>query len=723
MTTLRRRLTPLAVSLLIIFILAPGTVAAADEQSFEGTLLVAHGDDLDANGVARGQGIWEYRLETAAGTVALAFAGGNAPEGFTGGAHVRVRGNLAAGTVAVGGPNAATVVEPATVAAATSKKIALLLVNFIGKTTQPWTTAQAQGILFSNTNSVANYFGEESYGQMSVTGDVFGYYTLDVNINACDFTDIGNKARAAATAAGVNLNNYTNVQYAFPSLPCGWSGLAYVPGRDTWINNALGLYVSAHELSHNFGVHHASTISCTEGGVRVALSSNLANCSYSEYGDPFSVMGNGSSRHTHNQQLASLGWLSGGNLQTVTATGTYSLTSADDAGTAVKAIRVARGNGTYVYIELRQPVGSFFDNFGALDPAVNGLTLRVSSDWGTITQSKLIDTTPATTSYNDAPLGVGASFTDPLSGVSVTTVSIASRAAQVLISWGGGGGGSDTTAPSTPGSLVASMNGATASRLTWTASTDNVGVTGYEVRRGGVLLATVAASPYDDSGPLVLGATYGYTVTAVDAAGNHSTAASASLVVPNPDTTAPSVPGSLVATMNGATASRLTWTASTDNVGVTGYQVRRDGVLLGTVAGSPYDDSGPLAAGATYAYTVTAVDAAGNPSGPASASLVVPNPDTTAPSAPTSLRVVLSTKSKTTLAWNASTDNVAVAGYRLYRNGALVATTTNLSWADSRQKSKGASYYVVAFDAAGNISPASSLLIVPVTIGTAPTQL
>jgi hypothetical protein len=363
----------------------------------------------------------------------------------------------------------------------------------------------------------------------------------------------------------------------------------------------------------------------------VALSSNLANCSYSEYGDPFSVMGNGGNRHTHGQQLATLGWLSGSNLQTVSTTGTYALTSADDAGSAVKAIRVARGDGTYVYLELRQPVGSNFDNFGASDPAVNGVSLRIANDWGGIVQSKLIDTTPATSSYNDAPLGVGATFTDPLSGASITTVSIASRTAQVLVSWGGGGGAPDTTVPSTPTGLAAAMNGATASRLTWTASTDNVGVTGYEVRR--------------------------------------------------------------------------------------------DGVLLGTVAGSPFNDGGPLTAGATYGYTVVAVDAAGNHSGAASASLVVPNPDLVAPTAPTNLRVASTTKQKVTLAWNASTDAVGVTGYRVYRNGVLATTTTSLSYADGRQRAKGATYYVVAFDKAGNVSLPSNSLTVAATSGPAAAQV
>jgi hypothetical protein len=637
MTILRRRLTPLAAMLLIAFILAPGFVAAADAQTFEGTLLVAHGDDLDANGVPQGPGVFEYTLETGGGTVSLAFAGDKAPDGFTSGAHVRVRGNLsAAGTVAVGGPNAATVVEPATVVAASSKNVAVLLVNFsVNPAAKPWTVAQAQGIMFTNANSVANYFAEESFGQLTMTGNVLpadgSYLTITSDPTQCNYSDIATKAKAEAANRGISLAGYTNIQYAFPSASCGWSGLAYLPGTETWVNNALGLYVSAHELSHNFGVHHASTISCTESGVRVALSSNLANCSYSEYGDPFSVMGNGGGRHTHGQQLASLGWLSGGNLQTVSTTGTYALTSADDAGTAVKAIRVARGDGTYVYLELRQPVGSNFDNFGTSDPAVNGVSLRIANDWGSIIQSKLIDTTPATSSYNDAPLAVGATFTDPLSGASITTVSIGSRTAQVLISWGGGGGTTDTTAPSMPGGLTAAMNGATASQLTWTASTDNVGVTGYQVLRGGVLLATVAASPYNDSGPLVAGATYGYTVIAVDAAGNSSAAASATLVVPNPDTAAPS--------------------------------------------------------------------------------------------APTNLRVASATKQKLNLAWDASTDNIGVTGYRVYRNGVLAATTTGLTWSDGRQRSKNATYYVVAFDKAGNVSLPSNSLLAPATSGPAPTKV
>ncbi len=89
------------------------------------------------------------------------------------------------------------------------------------------------------------------------------------------------------------------------------------------------------------------------------------------------------------------------------------------------------------------------------------------------------------------------------------------------------------------------------------------------------------------------------------------------------DTAKPSVPGSLVATATSATRVDLGWAASTDNVGVTGYEVRRDGVLLATVATTAYADA-TVVASTAYVYTVVARDAAGNSSDPATASVTTP---------------------------------------------------------------------------------------------------
>jgi hypothetical protein len=80
---------------------------------------------------------------------------------------------------------------------------------------------------------------------------------------------------------------------------------------------------------------------------------------------------------------------------------------------------------------------------------------------------------------------------------------------------------------------------------------------------------------------------------------------------PPADTTPPSVPAGLTATAVSSTAINLSWTASTDNVGVTGYTIYRGGVQIGTTVNNNYNDNG-LTAGTQYSYTVSAYDAAGN---------------------------------------------------------------------------------------------------------------
>ena len=78
-----------------------------------------------------------------------------------------------------------------------------------------------------------------------------------------------------------------------------------------------------------------------------------------------------------------------------------------------------------------------------------------------------------------------------------------------------------------------------------------------------------------------------------------------------PDTIAPSAPANVSATATSAVSVRLTWSAATDNVGVSGYRIFRDGNQIGTSTGTTYDDSG-LAPSTTYRYEVAAFDAAGN---------------------------------------------------------------------------------------------------------------
>ncbi|MGS0687638.1 fibronectin type III domain-containing protein [Nakamurella sp. GG22] len=174
----------------------------------------------------------------------------------------------------------------------------------------------------------------------------------------------------------------------------------------------------------------------------------------------------------------------------------------------------------------------------------------------------------------------------------------------------------DTTAPTAPTGLTAGQPGSTSVPLSWTAATDNVGVTGYEVYRAGALIKTVTGTAYTDTG-LTPSTSYSYTVKAVDAAGNNSLASNTATATTTAaaDITAPTAPSGLTVGQPGSSSVPLTWTAATDNVGVTGYEVYRNSgaTPVKTVTGATYTDTG-LTPSTSYSYTVKAVDAAGNKS-------------------------------------------------------------------------------------------------------------
>ena len=278
----------------------------------------------------------------------------------------------------------------------------------------------------------------------------------------------------------------------------------------------------------------------------------------------------------------------------------------------------------------------------------------------------------------------------------------------------------DTTVPSTPTGLTATPASATQVNLSWTASTDNIGVTGYQIFRGGTLLTTVTTTSYSNTG-LAPNTAYQYQVRAVDAAGNQSGLSTAASATTPADTTAPSTPTGLTATPASTTQVNLSWTASTDNVGVTGYQIFRDGTLLTTVSTTSYSNSG-LTPNTTYQYQVKAVDAAGNQSGlSTAASATTPGPDAIAPSVTLTAPVVPVGSSSVTVAGSVTvsataSDNIGVLGVQfLLDNVLLVDDTTSpysTSWNTTTASNGQHTLAARARDAAGNASTASITVIV-----------
>ena len=162
-----------------------------------------------------------------------------------------------------------------------------------------------------------------------------------------------------------------------------------------------------------------------------------------------------------------------------------------------------------------------------------------------------------------------------------------------------------------PAGLTVGTRTTTSVALSWSASSDNVGVTGYGVYSNGTLAGSPTGTSYTLSG-LTCGTSYSVDVDAVDAAGNRSAKATVTAATSAcPDTTAPSVPAGLTVGTRTTTSIALSWSASSDNVGVTGMACTATARLAGSPTGTSYTLSG-LACGTSYSVAVDAVDAAGN---------------------------------------------------------------------------------------------------------------
>ena len=217
----------------------------------------------------------------------------------------------------------------------------------------------------------------------------------------------------------------------------------------------------------------------------------------------------------------------------------------------------------------------------------------------------------------------------------------------------------DSVAPPAPTDLSGAAANQTDITVGWAKLPDAAGVRGYRLFRDGIQVAAVATRVYTFSG-LTCGRSYTLGVATIDAVdtqstvtnitastqactssesvdSNRTTGESGGTPTTPVDNTAPSVPGHLAALAVKQTSVGLSWSASSDNVGVTGYRVYRGGSQAGSTAATSYTVTG-LACATGYTLGVAAVDAAGNVSGQATVSVTtsacgsIPPAGATAPS-------------------------------------------------------------------------------------------
>lgn len=186
------------------------------------------------------------------------------------------------------------------------------------------------------------------------------------------------------------------------------------------------------------------------------------------------------------------------------------------------------------------------------------------------------------------------------------------------------------------------------------------------------------------------------------------------------DTQAPTAPSNLAVSNITTNAATINWSASTDNVGVVNYSIRQNNITVGMVDGNTtVYQAVNLTPSTSYSYTVIANDAANNvsePGGPLVFSTATPAPDTTPPGAPTGLSSSMVTANSVNLSWNPSSDNTAVTGYNIYMDNILNGSVQSTSYqATGLTGATTYSFYVVALDAAGNVSSSSDTIQVTTT--------
>jgi hypothetical protein len=285
-------------------------------------------------------------------------------------------------------------------------------------------------------------------------------------------------------------------------------------------------------------------------------------------------------------------------------------------------------------------------------------------------------------------------------------------------------GNGDTTPPSIPGKLTATVVGCSNVTLSWTASTDpngpQSGMAGYKIYRNSVCIFTNGLTITFLDTTVSGNGSMSYQVSALDNSTNESPLSIAALVSPCPDVTAPAMPANLGASVASSSRVDLSWPSASDGLGkkyetvsgIKGYQIYRNGTdansKIADVFGGSLNFSDTAAApdSAVY-YAIRTIDNNNNVSGFKLSATVTTPP--LPPGSPTGLFVNVSDCKKAGLSWNPpSASGSGIAWYNIYRNGEYFAQTFFPSVDDtSVSASTVYSYSVSAVDTLGRESAQS----------------
>lgn len=699
-----------ALLLFLLLVPSPAVAPALAQQDRSGTLRAVVFDDF-----ANDSSEVRYSLESDGETLPLL---PTAPVAATSGEPVVVSGTMRSGHL-VGSvrPTAAASeelshdVSPGELGR--SRRVAVVLFNFAEEPRTPISEEEIRQLVFTGPKSANAFYEEESYGKISLAGainndgDIFGWYTLSGSPSPCSDGRWSNEAFHAANEAGVNLSPYDNVIYvvALPAAvagECDWDGIATITGSESMVQAYAGSKTYSHELGHNLGLHHASSMLCEKDGIAVSTG---GTCTFEEYGDHFDVMGIGGFRHSNDRNLITLGVLSDANVVYATHSDTYTIHAALLQTEAPTALRVPFAVGPYNEVtewydlEIREK-GGLFENLDDPDPSFNGVSIRETST-AESRHTYLINGHPGT-GYPTFTAG------QTLEGGSanITILSAGGGAATVKVDFL-----PPFPAPAVPSGLQG-QNLPEGMLITWATDEESpdLSTTMYFVYRDGIPVGS-ATSPYylDPSPPLGL---HSYTVMARNDRGLSSPVSKP--FVGAVSDIGPPTPATKIRGLEVEAGVKLEWAPGADNYGVAGYHVYRDGLEVGTSKTTQFVDRGPGIG--SHTYTVVTEDAAGLLSAP-SAPTVYEVPDRIPPTAPNGLYLAASGAS-VALHWGTSSDNVGVTRYLVFRNQEQIGTSQSTTFVDPAAPMNTFDRYAVyAEDAAGLRSEGTEFTIYLETTG------
>jgi hypothetical protein len=700
--------------------------ADAVPTEVSGELTVLYADDFSHQ---RNERLYQLNDKSNHRQFQLRFEG-EPPTDLRTGSKIKVRGKAKDQVLylaADGTANVQTITASTTTAVSGDQKTLVMVTNFTDATVS-CAPGTIQNLLFTDpaNQSVDMLYREMSLNQVSFSGIVAGPFSIDYSTaSACNTSAWADAADAAAKASGIDLTQYARKVYVLPSNnSCGYSGLGQVGGIPSraWVFRCDVADAYGHELGHNLGMGHAATLSY-------------------EYGDSSDLMGASGVglRQINGPHREQMGWLPSDKIKLIAQGGNYDLAPIEvDPASAVapQTVKIAKPDtAEYYYLSYRQPLG--FD--GSLTSGlVRGIAVHRYSGNGSAAKTYLLQT-----------LADGQSFVDTVNGITVTQISHAAGYVTFNVQLNSG-----TCAPATPSVSFspADQSSSAGTTLNYTVSVtnrDSASCAQSVFSLANTLPAGWLAAFSPNSlvlAPGVTGtATLAVTSAASAAAGTytvqanvadiattgHTAGTSGSYTVVAGCTRTPPMISFAPASQNGNAGTTLNYTVSVtnrDSANCTASSFSLARVIpsgwAGTLGSSALllspgatgttmlaVTSATSAAAGTYAVQVNATDttsASHAASGSGSYAVLAVQGDIQAPTAPTSLTGSVKGK-QISLVWKAATDNVGVAGYTVWRNGIRLGNTSQLSYAD-KTMTRGAmyTYYVTAYDSAGNVSPASN---------------